>query len=100
MSEKPQNTVARQYPLDVHPAQDDDCCYGFYSKGHNHSADAFRAAVCAYTGEADDAYDSCQIALIWWRAVPDGSGEYSVLYHQAKAGSRGAFPVMLMEYRS
>ncbi|MFZ3193711.1 MAG: hypothetical protein WA154_10980 [Moraxellaceae bacterium] len=89
--------MTNKYKLDVSPAINDDCCYGYYSRGHDHDETEFRESVSYYTGEPVTEYDRCNIVRVWWRAVPDVSGEFNCLYHEAKPNSRGAFPVMILE---
>lgn len=85
--------VPRRYPLDVHDCSGDDgnACY---SKGH-HDREAFKAAALAWFGEDMSAWDGPRHE--WWRVVPDHTGEYRCVFHEAKPGTRGAFPVTVMD---
>lgn len=84
----------RRYPLDVQNCSGYDgyCCM---SKGH-HGLDDFKAAALAWWGEDMSRWDGPRHE--WWRAVPDRSGEYRVIFHPAKPGARGAFPATVMDY--
>ena len=83
----------RRYALDVHDCSSDDgnACY---SKGHHDSA-AFKVAALAWFGEDMSLWDGPRYE--WWRVIPDHTGEYMSVFHEAKAGARGAFPVTVMD---
>ncbi len=85
----PLEAFVRPYPLEIQNCSGDDCAT-LMSKGH-HDPAAFKAAAEAYWGEPLNGFD--QPMHMWWRAVPDRSGDYRYMYHEAKPGSRGAFPV-------
>jgi len=83
---------SKRYPLDVcHFSSDDgEHCY---SKGH-HDSEAFKAASQELLGNDMSNWDGPEYE--WWRMVPDPTGEYRCLVHEAKPGARGAFPVTVM----
>lgn len=83
----------RRYPLDVCDCSGDDgsACY---SKGH-HDSEAFKAAALAWHGGDMSQWDGPRHE--WWRVIP-GDGEYRCVFHEAKPGSRGAFPVTVMDW--
>lgn len=86
--------MAKAYPLCVEVAHCDDDRSFYYSKGH-HSIGPFAVGYKRYTG--DDLEDTASLSLIWWRVVPDSTGKYDMRFHEATPGSRGAFPVTILE---
>lgn len=85
----------RCYPLDVQNCSGDDG-YAVMSKGH-HDPAAFVAAAREWWGEELEGWEPPQ--HVWWRVVPDQTGEYHCNYHPAEPFSRGAFPATVMEQR-
>ncbi|MEN9376006.1 MAG: hypothetical protein RL710_1163 [Pseudomonadota bacterium] len=91
------NTVERpvkQYPLDLQNCSGDDGP-GVMSKGH-HDFEKFKAEAVIWWVESLDGWDGPRHE--WWRVVPDQTGDYKCLYHPAKPGARGAFPVTVMDH--
>lgn len=84
----PIDVHVRHYPLEIQNCSGEDGTT-LMSKGH-HDPEAFRVAAEAYFGEPLKGFD--QPMHGWWRTVPDQSGNYRFMYHEAKPGSRGAFP--------
>lgn len=85
----PLEAIVRRYPLEIHALNGDDCAT-LMSKGH-HDADAFMAAAKEHWGAPLKGFD--KLMHDWWRAIPDSTGDYRFMYHPAKPGTRGAFPV-------
>lgn len=85
-------TSIKVYPLDIRDCSGDDS-RTLMSKGH-HSTTAFLVAAREYWGESLYGFDAPSTG--WWRAVPDKSGDYKFMYHEAVPHSRGAFPVTVM----
>ncbi len=88
----PLDITVRGYPLDIQNCSGDDC-QTLMSKGH-HDAAAFLAAAEEHWGAPLNGFDKPMHD--WWRATPDSTGEYKFMYHPAKPGSRGAFPVTVI----
>ena len=84
-----------RYPLDVSHCMTDGGAYCM-SKGH-HDAGAFLAEVRQALGD-EDLSDWGEPRHEWWRVVPDVTEEYRRLFHPARPGSRGAFPVTVIDY--
>ena len=82
----------RDYPLDIRSCGGGECD-ALMSKGH-HDDNVFLAAALSEWGEPLEGFDApCRT---WWRVVPDSTGEYAAIYHEAKPGARGAFPVTVI----
>jgi hypothetical protein len=78
------------YPLQVKELREfEGGPLGWWSKGH-HEAERFLFAVAELSGKIVDA----PVRLEWWRCVPAEGGS---LLCRAKEGSRGAFPVTVVE---
>ena len=70
-----------------------DDCVCLMARGHVPLPE-FKRAARAYWGEPLRGFEPP--AHLWWRAVPDSTGEYKARYHEAAAGARGAFRVTAM----
>lgn len=82
----------KQYPLKM------EVLYGndeplYMTKGH-HDRGAFADAVRVETGTRPDV---ALVQQMWWRATPDGTGEFRFRYFEAERASRGAFPVTVYQ---
>lgn len=88
----PLEAPVRPYPLDIRNCSGDDCAT-LMSKGHHDKA-AFLKAAEEYWGEPLSGFDAPEHT--WWRSVPDRTGEYHCMYHEAKPHTRGAFPVTVI----
>jgi hypothetical protein len=79
------------YPLQVKELREfEGGPLGWWSKGH-HEAGVFLAGVAELEREP---LDASRVRLEWWRCVPTEGGS---LLCRAKEGSRGAFPVTVVE---
>ena len=65
----------------------------YMTRGH-HDRGTFADAVCVETGFRPDV---ALVRQLWWRTVPDGSGEFKYRYFEATPKSRGSFPVTVYE---
>jgi len=70
-----------------------DDCVCLMARGHVPLSE-FKRAARAYWCEPLRGFEAP--AHMWWRAVPDRTGEYKARYYEATAGSRGAFQVTAM----
>jgi hypothetical protein len=89
-SPRPLRLGPKAYPLDIETCSSDDE-RAILSKGH-HDPDAFMTAARA------DGFDVEWARLgqpqhIWYRKVPDRTGDRRCWYVEAAPRSRGAFPV-------
>lgn len=87
------------WPLEVFFFFDSDAAL---SKGQHDPAEFLAVAKAAWEEErgGDDDLTNPLVDLepervrhIWYRSMPDLSGDYAYLYYPAKQGQRGAFPV-------
>ena len=85
----------KPYPVKIEQASD-DCVHMYLSKGH-HSARVFLDALEEYMGdEISRAWG--KVYQCWLRKVPaHPDSDYNFMYHEAEAGSRGAFPVTMID---
>ncbi len=79
----------RPYPLKIENCSGEDAST-LMSRGH-HATKEFMAAARAYWGERLRGFDGPY--QMWWRTVPDRSGDYKCRFIEATPGARGAFPV-------
>lgn len=79
-------------PIKIVNCSSDDCVC-LMARGHVPLAEFKRAARAYWYGPLRGFEEP---EHLWWRAVPDRTGECTVRYHEAAAGSRGAFRVTAM----
>ncbi len=87
--------VVMRHKLDIVDCTSDDYrC--LMSKGHHPKA-SFLSECEAYMGEALSKH-WCKPKYLWWRVVPahKNSG-FNHFFHEAVAGSKGAFPVTITD---
>lgn len=88
--------MRKPYPLDIQCCHSDDE-QGVFSKGH-HDFDAFLKAAKEWHGDDLSGWEG-KPAHVWWRTVPDPSGNNKAFYVDAVPHSRGAFPAtVITEY--
>jgi hypothetical protein len=88
--------MKKSYPLEVIKLDEagGDCMLGYFTKGH-HSPEAFIEAVEA---DYDDAYRSSKVSHETWRmAWMMCDGERTPYYDVVAPGSRGGFPVTVVD---
>lgn len=83
----------KAYELNIEHCNDfgNDDHYCLFSKGH-HDAESFAQAAMGYVRDIEIEGSAHE----WWRAIPDGTGEYSCRYVGATPKSKGSFPVTVI----
>lgn len=82
----------KQYPLKMERMVGDDEPL-YMTRGH-HDRGTFADAVRVETGYRPDV---ALVQQLWWRAVPDNTGDLKYRCVEADRGRRGAFPVTVYQ---
>jgi len=85
--------MAKKYELKIENCSGEDCQF-LISKGH-HDFDDFYQAAKVYWGEPFDKFWE-NPEHVWYRCVPDSTGNLGMLYVDAVPNSKGAFPATVM----
>ena len=85
--------MSKPHPLEIQCCHSDDE-QGVFSKGH-HDFDRFIKAAKEFHGDNLNGWEG-KPKHVWWRAVPDPSGDRRCFYHEAAENSRGAFPATVV----